>query len=158
MSSGYGDFSGVNTAERLVGCILQIVSASTWAYIIGTAAGIAATLDPNAVAFRTTMDQLNLFMKDRKIPTETRHQLREYFEDARELHKAGDDAALLSKMSPLLKGTVAVLASKRWLDQVWFLQGLGEGDSNMARMDREFIAQLAMRFEGADAHSHPKAL
>lgn len=43
-SIGYGDVGAQNDAERLLACILMMVSASTWAYVIGTAAGIASTL------------------------------------------------------------------------------------------------------------------
>ena len=64
------------------------------------------------------VDTLNYFMRERALPKDMRHTLREYFSSARDVHEANDDGELLSKMSPLLQGTVAVSASKRWLDQV----------------------------------------
>ena len=139
-SIGYGDVSPGNDVERLLASVLMIVSATTWAYVIGTAAGIAATLDPNTVAFRTNMDALNHFMKDRKLPTDMRHTLRDFFTDAREVHQVDSDASLLAKMSPLLQGNVALVASKEWLEQVWFLKGMGS-----TKLEREFIAALSMQ-------------
>ena len=64
------------------------------------------------------MDNLNYFMRERQLPKEMRVTLRDFFSSARKVHQTTDDAYLLNKMSPLLQGTVAVAASKRWLDQV----------------------------------------
>merc|ERR1712185_610463 len=113
-SIGYGDMVPINTAERAACCICMIVSAGGWAYVIGTAAGIAATLDPNAVLYHTTMDHLNYFMRDRELPKEMRLTLRDYFQSARGVHQVSGDAELLGKMSPLLQGTVACRANKPW--------------------------------------------
>ncbi len=81
-SIGYGDIVPMNEAERLVCCFLMIISGATWAYVIGEAAGIAATLDPNTVAFRTSMDALNCFMSERQLDASMRHTLRDFFTDA----------------------------------------------------------------------------
>lgn len=74
--------------------------------------------DPNTVAYRTTMDQLNYFMKERKLPAGMRHTLRDFFTDARKVNQVSGDEDLLAKMSPLLQGSVAVAASRQWLEQV----------------------------------------
>ncbi len=66
--------------------------------------------------------------------------LREFFNNARPVHEATDDEDLLSKMSPLLQGTVAVAANSMWLAQIWFLNGLGS-----TRLEKDFIAALAMK-------------
>ena len=139
-SIGYGDIVPVNSVERGISIFLQIASAGGWAYVIGTAAGIASTLDPNSILYHTTMDHLNYFMRERELPKEMRLTLRDYFESARAVHQVSGDAELLAKMSPLLQGTVACRANKPWLDQVWFLKNL-----NQSREEREFIAELSMR-------------
>ena len=61
----------VTSAERALCTIYMLLSGCIWTYVLGTAAGIAATLDPNGVLFKTTMDQLNLFMRERNLPTES---------------------------------------------------------------------------------------
>mgnify|MGYP001333030335 CR=1 FL=1 len=118
-SIGYGDFVPQNTAERALCCFWMVASAGGWAYVIGTAAGIAATLDPNSVLYQTTMDQLNYFMRERGLPKAMRMTLREYFSNARRVHQLNDDGDLLEKMSPLLQGTVALTAYKQWIDHIW---------------------------------------
>ena len=139
-SIGYGDVVPLHTAERALSCFYMIISALSWTYVIGTAAGIAATLDPNGTLYHNTMDQLNYFMRERKLPKEMRFTLREYFTSARQVHQVSGDKDLLEKMSPLLQGTVAVRANKLWLDQIWFLKGMGR-----TREEREFIAELSKR-------------
>ena len=143
-SIGYGDIAPQNDLERVVCCLLMVISAATWAYVIGTAAGIAATLDPNTVKFRQTMDVLNYFMVDRKLDKERRHQLREFFSDARRVHQKHNDSDLLEKMSPMLQGFVALEASTGWFQNVTFLRNFAVEGSPEARSERDFIAALSM--------------
>ena len=44
-------------AERALCSIFMMASGMIWTYVLGTFAGIAATLDPNGVLFHNTMDQ-----------------------------------------------------------------------------------------------------
>jgi len=137
-SIGYGEFTAVNTPERFLGSLYMLCSGVIWTYAIGSVASIATTLDPNGVLFHNTMDSLNYFMRERGLPIPMRITLREYFQQARRVHQVSDDSSLLSRMSPLLQGTVALAANKRWLDHVWYFRSLGE-----SREGREFIASLA---------------
>jgi CRP-like cAMP-binding protein len=150
-SIGYGDIVPVHSFERALSCFYMIVSAGTWTYVIGTAAGIAATLDPNAVVYHTTMDRLNMFMRERELPREMRLTLRSFFESAREVHQVESDSDLLFKMTPLLQGTVAWRANKPWLDRIWFLR-----DQHSTREGREFIAALAMKMQLQAYISHER--
>ena len=70
-----------------------------WAYILSTASGIAATLNPGSVLFRTTMDQLNYFMRERGLPKQMRHELRDYFQSARQVREVNES---LDEHAPLL--------------------------------------------------------
>ena len=74
----------------------MLVSGCVWTYVLGTSAGIASTLDPNGVLFRNTMDQLNYFMRERTLPKQMRHDLREFFTAARTVHQANDDQDLVN--------------------------------------------------------------
>ena len=118
---------------------LKLISGSFWAFGIGAAAGIAATLDPNATLFHTTMDQLNFYLRERKLPKAMRIMCREYFTNAREVHQVNDDSSLLGQMTPRLLSIVAIAANKRWLDHVWFLRDLGSTGE-----EQEFIARLSI--------------
>ena len=45
-------------------------------------------------------------------------------------------------MSPLLQGSVAVRANRKWIDQIWFLRNL-----SATREEREFIAEIATKLD-----------
>ena len=113
-SIGYGEMTPVNTPERILCSVWMMCSGFVWAYVIGTFAAIASTLDPNAIAYQTTMDNLNYFMRERELTREMRLTLRDYFQNARRVHQTTDDGDLLEKMSPLLQGTVALAANRKW--------------------------------------------
>jgi len=139
-SIGYGEMLPVNTGERFICSLMMLASGMVWTFVLSTLAGVAATLNPNAVLFQTTMDSLNTFMRERQLPRQMRRQLREYFDHARRVREVSDDAQLLQSMSPLLQGTVAFAANKEWLDKIWWLRMMS---SRGTRDSREFIANLA---------------
>lgn len=137
-SIGYGEMTPVNTAERALCSVYMLFSGVMWTYAIGTVAAIATTLDPNAIAYQNTMDSLNYFMRERELPRQMRMALRDFFTNAKRVHQLNDDGDLLDRMSPLLQGTVALAANKKWLDVVWYFRGI-QNTSNGA----EFVASLA---------------
>ena len=141
-SIGYGDVSPENATERLLAVFYMVISGVTWTHAIGTVASIASTLNPSRVNYETTMDRLNFYMRERRLPRPMRQQLRDFLSSAHYVHQQSDDRTLLSKLSPLLQGTVAVAANKRWLNVVPFLRQLGR-----TREEREFIAAIAMQLD-----------
>ena len=123
-SIGYGEFTAVTTQERLLGSMLMMTSGMMWTYSIGSVASIATTLYPNAILYETNMDNLNYFMRERRLDPSMRMALRDFFTSARRVHQHNSDNELLDKLSPLLRGTVALAANKRWINNVWYLRGL----------------------------------
>ena len=77
-------------------------------------------------------------MRERALPRQMRHDLREYFHSARQVREVNDDSALIEMLSPLLQGVVAYTANRKWLDRIWYLALMGD-----SRDAREFIACLA---------------
>jgi len=137
-SIGYGEYTPVNTTERVLCSIYMLVSGVVWTYAIGSVAAIATTLNPNAIIYENTMDSLNYFMRERELPRTMRMTLRDFFASARRVHQLNDDGDLLDKMSPLLQGTVALAANQRWIQQIWFFRRIHEVDTGV-----DFIAALA---------------
>ena len=116
---GYGEMLPINTTERAFCTLWMLIAGAVWTYIIGTVALIATTLDPNGVSFHNTMDSLNCFMRERELPRHMRMMLRDYFTSARRVHQLNDDFKIISMMSPMLEGEVAVATNRRWLQRVW---------------------------------------
>lgn len=65
---GYGDITPNTTAERVFAIIAMITGGGIFAYVLGTLSSLVQGLDGGNVAFRKTMDDLNLYMNYRKLP------------------------------------------------------------------------------------------
>lgn len=143
---GADDILPTTIPERTLNLSCKFASGCLWAWAIGEAAAIASTLNPYQVFFHNNMDRLNLYLRDKGLPKPLRLQAREYFENARGVHAAAHDASLLAQMSPLLRGEIALSANSGWIEQVWFLRGIGTG-ANASFEEREFIVRLSAALE-----------
>ena len=83
---------------------MQLVGASLYAYIVGVASGIVASMNKEKMYFQETMDELNDFMEDQGLSNELTVRLREFFNHSREMEKLRVYNNLLSRMSPGLEG------------------------------------------------------
>ena len=164
-SVGYGDIVPQNTKEVWAATFIMLVGASFWAYIIGSACGIIATLNVEAITHRQTMDQagssnwrvaygvggsttkshcpncagqLNYMMADRHIPQELRERLRTFFRQTRQVTRVDSYKDLIRRMSPTLKGEVAG-EDCRWIHQLWYLAGASN----------KFVVEIVDRLAGA---------
>jgi len=142
-SIGYGDFYPRNTLERAFSCAYQLLSGMMWAYVIGTMASIASSMDPATTAYEATMEHLNRFMSEKHLSRDLRDKLRNFFEEARQVHRGADDEQLLDEMSPMLRGLVAMSTHGRWLIRVPFLRVL----SDRSEGDQMFLATLTTRMQ-----------
>lgn len=97
-----------NYAEFYVQASMMFVGSSVWAYVIGSACGILATLNPADIEFRQTMDEVNSFCSDQHLPSELSVKMRAYFRNTIYMIKSTRHDALLEKMSARLRGDTAV--------------------------------------------------
>ena len=100
---------------------MLLTGSSLWAYIIGSACGIIATLDPALIQYRQTLDELNFFVKDQAIPQELTVKLRSYFRNTMYYVRVKRYEALLQKMSMRLRGDTAYEMCRVRLRQVPYL-------------------------------------
>lgn len=89
----------VPQAEFYVSSFMMVVGSSVWAYVIGSACGIVATLDPARIEYRQTMDQLNHFCSTHCLPHELTVRLRSYFRSTMHFVRVVRYETLLQKMS-----------------------------------------------------------
>lgn len=119
---GYGDITPQNTTETLIGVFCMLCGASLWAYVVGNVCGVVASLDVRTLAFRQTMDDLNFFMSEKALDHDLRGRLREYFHQARHMHQTGNYEGLLRKLSPKLRGEVALATNRDWISKVSYFR------------------------------------
>ena len=104
-----------------------------------------AKLNPEAAAFRDTLDNLNRFMSREDLPHEMRRRLREYFHQSKHLRLAQTQRALLSDMPPSLMLEVSWETNKGWLKKTWFLK-----DAPAAFLTEMAISLTAMVYAPGD--------
>lgn len=111
---GYGDISPVTSAERIVACIMMLVGAGIYAYVVGSITSTVQTMEASTQKYQELMDQLNLFLEENQVSTTLRVEARRYF---RTRHQAGnlvDWRELLAEMSPDLREQIASESHDDW--------------------------------------------
>ena len=109
---GYGDVAPVTPGEQVLCIFAMLLGGSIYAYVIGAVCGIVSSMDEATTAYHKTMDELNIFMVENKLPKLLRVRLREYFQHCRQLQRAQHYQDLLVHMSPMLRGEVAVYCNR----------------------------------------------
>jgi len=111
---GYGDISPVTSAERIVACIMMLVGAGIYAYVVGSITTTVQTMEACTKKYQELMDQLNVYLEENQVETSLRVQARKYF---RTRHQAGnlvDWRELLNEMSPDLREQIASANHDDW--------------------------------------------
>ena len=135
---GACEINPANYAEFYVMSAMLLVGSSVWAYVIGSACGIVATLDPARIEYRQTMDELNHFCSTHCLPRDLVVKLRAYFRNTIHFVRVMRYDSLLKKMSTRLRGDAAFHMSQYQLRHVPFLVH--------PDLEPEFMCNLAIRF------------
>ena len=142
---GYGDVTPKTDGERLLAVIGMCIGSAVYAYIVGNICGVIATMDQATTEFHATLDDLNLYMEENRIPQEMRVRLREYFMYCKGLQRQNYYKELLVKMSPALRGEVCVFINKSWINSVPFFSRRGKLAAHIGEEEhRLFITAIAM--------------
>lgn len=140
---GYGDVTPKTNGERVLATLCMLLGASIYAYVVGAVCGIVSGLDEATSKFHNTMDNLNRYMEEYKIPQPLRMTLREYFRHCRGLARQKNYHHLLLEMSPTLRGQVAVFCYSAWILKVPFFNSPLVADE-----EREaFTVEVALRIQ-----------
>jgi len=123
-SVGYGDIGPMNIVETVVCTFMIIVSGISWAVVLGQVCGTIANLNKDEQAFRSTMDELNIMMSDRVMPTKLRLRLRSFFLSNKVAQSRARHMRVINAMSPGLKREVTLQISRRWIQNVSLLESL----------------------------------
>lgn len=135
---GSCEINAANYVEFYVQSVMLVIGSTLWAYIIGSACGIIATLDPARLEFRQTLDELNYFVHDMNVPADLTVKLRQYFRNTMYLVRVRRYEALLSKMSTRLRGDTAYEMCRSRLRKVHYLVD--------PQVEPEFMCSLAIKY------------
>ena len=132
---GGGDIesSMLSSAERIAGVVLTLLGSLVWANVVATLCGVINLQFNDVIAFRRTLDDLNMMMAQYNFPAEERRKLREYFHQSQHLNRAASYQRLTSRMSPKLQGEVAMMCNGALLQLV----------GCFALLEDDFVARVA---------------
>lgn len=105
-SIGYGDIVPVRSEEYWVCILCMFIAGFSWAYLIGSACGALANLDPQQVWFENNMDALNYMVKQQEVSKGLKWRLRDYFREGQHLQRMRTYKDLYDRMSSQLRGEV----------------------------------------------------
>ena len=131
---GYGDVPPQTDAERAFEILGMLLGASTYAYVVGSVCGVAATLSARETEHERAMDQLNRFIAEANLDGPLAMRLRAYFRFAYTATRHADWSALLMRMSPGLRGETAEAVHGSWMSNVPMLASC----PNAAHVDLAF--------------------
>lgn len=112
-----------SAAETVIVVSLVLLGALLWTQVLANLCEIATNSDPARTEYRQTVDDLNRFCSDQRLPPSLRRRLRQYFAQRRQLVSATAAASVIHKMSSSLQAEVVLRVHQRWLRQLWFLRG-----------------------------------
>mmetsp|Transcript_11731 Transcript_11731/g.38590 ORF Transcript_11731/g.38590 Transcript_11731/m.38590 type:complete len:644 (+) Transcript_11731:119-2050(+) len=133
---GYGDVTPETNAERVFLIFAMMIGASIYASVVGSICGIIASMNQDETEFQELMDSLNNFISDAKIESSLASRLRAYFRYRKHSSNFQNWHHLLNKMSPALRGQVAIQLNSGWISSVNFFRSCND----------EMLIELAFAF------------
>ncbi|MGL5082758.1 MAG: ion transporter [Microcoleaceae cyanobacterium] len=77
---GYGDITPTNDIEIIFTLMVMFLGISMYAFIIGNVAALITSLNANQSHFREKLDQIQAYMRERKIPPALQIGVRKYYQ------------------------------------------------------------------------------
>jgi len=76
---GYGETTPVTNVQRIFALCVMLCGVAVYGYVIGNVASMLAKRDPAKAHYFENLDQLNAFIKYRRLPPETRRRIQDYY-------------------------------------------------------------------------------
>jgi hypothetical protein len=141
-SVGYGDITPQNPSEMFVCTCYLLFGALMWANIVGEIVTVLSTGDPDMIEHHQTMDHLNRFVVEKRLPKELAMRLRQFFLSRLALSRQGGDQELQNKLSPSLVADVSDYVSS-WLREFSFFADTQKVSAMfIVELQRELVESL----------------
>ncbi len=98
MAVGYGDVYAVNDSERMYSIMVQVIGATCFGFIIANISAFMETFDPRASAYRSRMDSLSQYMRERDLPKKLQKRVRKFYDFKLSKESIFDDSKILSQL------------------------------------------------------------
>jgi voltage-gated potassium channel len=123
---GYGDVTPITPPQTMFAILIEIMGAGFYGYVIAIFAGLISNLDAARKKFTEQIDEINTFMRFRKIPPNLQNQIRGYYDYLWESRRGHNEAHVLADLPPSLKLKVSIFINQAMLEKVPIFEGAGE--------------------------------
>lgn len=120
---GYGDVGIITEGEKVYASFCMMAGASLYAYVVGAICGILAEVDKESIMHSATMNMLNLFMEDHRLPHTLRMQLRRYIIHSKAVKAQTEREGILHSLSPSLQNVITIHMHGDWITNIPFFRG-----------------------------------
>jgi voltage-gated potassium channel len=123
---GYGDVTPITPIQTIFTISVQLIGAGLYGYVIAIFASLIANLDSARKKFSEQMDEINTFMRFRKIPLDLQKQIRSYYDYLWESRRGYSEAHVLADLPDSLRLKVSIFTNKSMLEKVPIFEGAGD--------------------------------
>jgi hypothetical protein len=142
---GYGDVTPITPIQTIFTISVQLIGAGLYGYVIAIFASLIANLDSARKKFSEQMDEINTFMRFRKIPLDLQKQIRSYYDYLWESRRGYSEAHVLADLPDSLRLKVSIFTNKSMLEKVPIFEGAGDA----------LVEELLMHLKPAEGTSQP---
>ena len=121
-----------------------IIGALLWTWVTASFVEVVVNTNPDAVALRNRVEDLNRYIEDARIPAEHAQRLREYMQKTAHVSAARSRQVVLSRLSPSLRGELVLEANAPWLNNVPLF-----AQSATTSTGRDFLTALCSQLEAS---------
>ncbi len=125
---GYGDISPHKDSmkELIYTMFVQIVGVGMYGYVIGNVASLLANLDMAKAAFQGRMEEINSYMRAKRLPLTMQAKIRSYYDYMWETHQSTGEESTLDKLPLSLSLEVQLYLNRGILTKVPFFRDADE--------------------------------
>jgi hypothetical protein len=85
MVMSYGQYPPVTAVERTICILCFMISGSIYAYVIGAVCGLVSNVDPASDEFQETMDLVNKYLREHRMPHDLCMKIRNYIKHCQKM-------------------------------------------------------------------------
>lgn len=123
---GYGDIVPSTNIERLYSMGVIIVGVGVYSFSIANVAAIVIEMKPSVARHMEQMQRVVSFMRNRRIPIELQHRIRDYFTFIWDKQLGSDEAALIAQLPQSLMVEVSMVLKRDIIGRVPFFKQADE--------------------------------
>lgn len=123
---GYGDVTPVTPLQTGFAIVVEVIGAGLYGYVIAIFASLIANLDSARRKFSEQIDEINNFMRFRKIPLPLQRQIRGYYDHLWESRRGYHESHVLADLPESLRLKVSIFINKSMLEKVPIFEGAGD--------------------------------